>query len=176
MRRCPNCGRELENAAYASSSPDVEIEAAALAARGPRAAAPAAASAAPKLASLTLQPAEVRALVAASPEWIEPGLRVHGDGVNFQTAVGAIDLLAQDDAGGFVVVMVVAEPEKEMVLELLQRIGFVRTRVAKGGQEVRAVLLVERLPEPTRYAIAALGDTVSIKTWRVGLTFEDLAL
>ncbi len=192
VRRCPNCGRDLENAAAPA---DVEVEAPSLAPvraprpegkrkaeareRAPRAPA---ASTAPeaKLASLTLQPAEVRALVAASPEWIEPGLRVYEDGgspvgAGFPTAVGEIDLLAQDDAGGLVVVMVAdGEPDKELVLELLQRIGFVRTQVATSGQEVRGLLLVERLSEATRYTIAALGSTVSIKAWRVALTFEDL--
>ncbi len=119
-------------------------------------------------------------LVAASPELIEPGLRVYEEsgrpvGAGFPTAVGAIDLLAQDDAGGLVVAMVAeGEPDKDVVLELLQRIGFVRTRVAKSGQEVRGLLLVERLSEPTRYTIAALGGTLSIKAWRVALSFEDL--
>ena len=118
--------------------------------------------------------------MAASPEWIEPGLRVYEDdgspvGAGFETAVGEIDLLAQDDAGGLVVVMVAdGEPDKEGVLDLLQRIGFVRTQVATSGQEVRGLLLVERLSEATRYTIAALGSTVSIKAWRVALTFEDL--
>jgi hypothetical protein len=190
MRRCPNCGRDLENAA----APE-EAEAPSLSPvraprpegkrkaepreRTPRApAAPPAPDA--KLASLTLQPGEVRALVAASPEWIEPGLRVYEDdgspvGAGFPTAVGEIDLLAQDDAGGLVVVTVAdGDPDKELVLELLQRIGFVRTQVATSGQEVRGLLLVERLSDATRYTIAALGSTVSVKVWRVALTFEDL--
>ena len=89
--------------------------------------------------------------------------------------MGEIDLLAQDDAGGLVVVMVAeGEPDKELVLDLLQRIGFVRTQVARSGQEVRGLLLVERLSETTRYTIAALGGTLSIKSWRVAVRFEDL--
>ena len=176
MRRCPSCGRDLQNAgAYANSSPDVDLDAPALAPGAPGAEGKPAATAAGPV-SFTVEPAEVRALVASSPEWIEPGLRVHGDGVNFQTPVGAIDLLAQDDAGGLVVVMVVGAPDKEIVLELLQRVGFVRTRVAKSGQEVRGLLLVERLSEPARYALAAVGDTLSVKSWRVVLSFEPLAL
>jgi hypothetical protein len=176
MKRCPNCGRDLENVVHPAVAAEVEREAPPPPARKPKAAGrPPAASA--KGASFSLEPAEVRALVAANPEWLEPGLRVHGDGAPFATPVGAIDLLAQDDAGGLVVVMVAeGEPDKEIVLELLQRIGFVRTRVAKGGQEVRALLIVERLSDPTRYAIAALGDTVSVKAWRVGLTFDPLPL
>jgi len=169
MRRCPNCGRDLENVTHPAPATEVD-DAQSLAPRAP----------APKLASLTLQPAEIRALVAATPELIEPGLRVYQDGGSpvgrsFPTPVGEIDLLAQDDAGGLVVLMVAeGEPDKEAVLELLERIGFVRTQVAETGQEVRGLLLAERLSEPTRYTIAALGGTVSIKSWRIALTFDDI--
>jgi hypothetical protein len=184
MRRCPNCGRDL-----VAHPPDAEVEAPSLPlARAPRAEgkrkaqakepAPRAPTARPP--SFSLEPAEVRALLAATPELIEPGLRVYADGgrqvgAGFPTAVGVIDLLALDDAGGLVVAMVAdGEPDKELVLELLQRIGFVRTQLAERGQEVRGLLLVERLSETTRYAIAALGGTVSIKAWRVALTFDDI--
>lgn len=188
MRRCPNCGRDLENVAHPAPATEVDDAQALEPTRPPRAEGKRKAAAkeraprapAPKLASPTLQPAEIRALVAATPELIEPGLRVYQDGgspvgVSFETPVGEIDLLAQDDAGGLVVVMVAeGEPDKEVVLELLERIGFVRTRVAGSGQEVRGLLLAERLSEPTRYTIAALGGTVAIKSWRVALTFDDI--
>jgi hypothetical protein len=191
MRRCPNCGRDLAHPTAQSDDSEAPRLAPTRPARaeGKRKAEPkerapreAAATPAEKLAALTLDPAEVRALVAATPAWIEPSLRVYQDGgrpagANFATAVGAIDLLAEDDAGGLVVVMVAeGDPDKEIVLELLQRIGFVRTQVATSGQEVRGLLLVERLPDPTRYAIAALGDTLAVKSWRVALTFEDVAV
>jgi hypothetical protein len=187
LRRCPNCGRDLTYPAGAA-----EDEAPSLApaprAEGKRKAeakerpARASRAAAVQPVSFTLDPAQVRALVAATPGLIEPGLRVYADegvpvGAGFASAVGEIDLLAQDDAGGLVVVMVAdGEPDKDVVLDLLQRIGFVRTQVAAPGQEVRGLLLAERLSEPARYAIAALGDTLAIKRWRVGLSFEDLAV
>jgi hypothetical protein len=187
MRRCPNCGRDLAHPAGAEDSeapvlapapvPRAEgkrkAEARERAPRAPR-------TPTSKLASLTLEPADVRVLVATNPEAVEAGLRVYQDGgrpvgVGFTTAVGEIDLLAQDDAGGLVVVTVAdGEPDKDAVLELLQRIGFVRTQVAASGQEVRGLLLVERLSDPVRYTIAALGDTVSVKTWRIALTFHEL--
>jgi len=187
-RRCPNCGRDLAqpaagaDEAEAPSLPPTRVPRAEgkrkpeARERAPRVSRPPAA----KPVSFTLDPAEIRALVAASPELIEPGVRVYQDdgapvGASFETPVGEIDLLAQDDAGGLVVVMVAdGEPDKDVVLELLQRIGFVRTQVAERGQEVRGLLLAERLSEPTRYTIAALGGTVSIKSWRVGLTFDDI--
>jgi hypothetical protein len=198
MRRCPNCGRDLAHPVGGAeeSEPPVLAPARAPRAEGKRKAEPKARepqaprapqasrapapAPAPKLPALTLDPVEVRALIAANPGWIERGLRLYEDrgrpvGAAFSTPVGTIDLLAQDDAAGLVVAMVAeGEPDKEMVLELLERIGFVRTQIAAEGQEVRGLLIVERLPDPVRYAIAALGDTMSVKTWRVALSFEEL--
>ena len=51
-----------------------------------------------------------------------------------------------------------------------------RKHLAKPGQEVRAIVLLERLPDEVRYAAAALADTVSFKTYRLALTFEEVAL
>jgi hypothetical protein len=191
MRRCPNCGRDLTHPVPDESEPPVLAPARPARAEGKRKAEargrdpessrpPVSRPPAPKLPALTLDPLEVRALIAANPGWIERGLRVYEDGgrplgAAFATPVGTIDLLARDDAGGLVVAMVAeGEPDKEMVLELLERIGYVRTQIADDGQEVRGLLLVERLPEPVRYAIAAVGDTVSVRTWRIALTFEEL--
>lgn len=187
-RRCPNCGCDIE--ADPLQTAELELEdAVSPAPAPPRGRAGAIAQVEPKarpqvptarLAAFTLRPAEIRTLVAATPEVIERGLRVYqgaggASGAGFSTAVGEIDLLAQDEAGGLAVVMVAeSEPSKEFLLELLQRIGFVRTHVAKTGQEVRGILLVERLSDPTRYTIAALGGTVSVKSWRVALSFEEL--
>lgn len=187
-RRCPNCGRDITYPAAGADEvetpslspvpvPHVEGKPKAVVKeRAPQTPqAPRAPS--PRPFSFTLDPAELRALVAATPTLIEPGLRAYQDGGSVPTAVGEIDLLAVDDAGGLVVVMVAeGEPGKEVVLDLLERIGFVRTQVAERGQEVRGLLLAERLPDPTRYTIAALGDTVSVKSWRVALSFDDLAV
>jgi hypothetical protein len=189
MRRCPNCGRDLSHPVPEESEPPVLAPARSASAEGKRKAEPRepapqtsrAPAPAPKLPALTLDPVEVRALIAANPGWIERGLRVYEEGgrpvgAAFSTPVGTIDLLACDDAGGLVLAMVAeGEPDKDMVLELLERIGYVRTQVAEEGQEVRGLLIVERLPDPVRYAIAAVGDTVSVKTWRIALTFEELS-
>jgi hypothetical protein len=198
-RKCPNCGRDL---APAAAGDDTEAPRRLAPPRAPRAdtkrksAASEPAAAAPAqpapaqprttppaaLPALILDADAVRAVVTANPELIEPGLRVYRDegvpvGAGFPTDVGEIDLLALDDAGGLVVAMVAeGDPDKAAVLELLERIGFVRTHVAQPGQEVRGLLLTERLPEPVRYAIAAVGGTLTVKGWRVALRFDDLPL
>jgi hypothetical protein len=125
-------------------------------------------------------PSEVRALVAEQPGLIEPGLRLWRDreskatGAGYKSEVGEIDLLGQDDAGSLVLVMV-ADPDsgKELVGEVLQRMGWARKHLAKQGQEVRGIVLLASLPEELGYAAAAVSDTICFKTWRLTLSFEN---
>ena len=128
---------------------------------------------------------DVRRIVAEQPDLVEAGLRVHTDaedetvGVGFSTAVGDIDLLARDSAGGWVVV-VIAEPGdggvpgKELVGDLLQLMGWVRKHLGAKGQEVRGIVLLESLPEDLGYAAAAVANTVEFKRYQLALTFESV--
>lgn len=126
-----------------------------------------------------LQPDEIRRLVAEQPELIEDGLRAHtgadGErvGAHFATAVGEIDLLARDSAGAWVVVQV-AEPDegKELVADLLQRMGWVRKHLSEAGQEVRAIVLLESVPEELGYAASAVADSVEFKLYHLSLAFH----
>jgi hypothetical protein len=74
---------------------------------------------------------QVRTLVGAQPGLLEKGLGTYSDedgkpvGVDFQTPVGEIDLLARDRTGAFVVVMVPQPGEAGAIVpEILQRIGW----------------------------------------------------
>jgi hypothetical protein len=126
-----------------------------------------------------LSPDGIRDLLIARPGLIEEGLRIHTDadgaaaGARFETSVGKIDLLARDAAAGWVVV-VVAEPDqgKELVGNLLQLVGWVRKHLSAEGQEIRAIVLVDSVPEDLGYAAAAVSDTVEFKLYRIGLTLE----
>jgi hypothetical protein len=126
-----------------------------------------------------LSPDGIRDLLIAQPELIEEGLRVHTDadgaasGDRFETSVGKIDLLARDAAAGWVVVLVAESGQgKELVGDLLQLMGWVRKHLSTEGQEIRAVVLVDSVPEDLGYAAAAVSDTVEFKLYRVGLTLE----
>jgi hypothetical protein len=110
---------------------------------------------------------------------IEEGLYVHtgseggAPGARFETSVGTIDLLARDAASGWVVVLVAESGEgKELVGDLLQLMGWVRKHLSAEGQEVRAIVLVDDVPEDLGYAAAAVSDTVEFKRYQVGLTLE----
>ncbi len=126
-----------------------------------------------------LSPDGVRNLVIARPELIEAGLRVHTDGkgaasgARFETGVGRIDMLARDSGAGWVIVLVAESGQgKELVGDLLQLVGWVRKHLSAKGEEVRAVVLVDSVPEDLGYAAAAVSDTIEFRRYRVGLTLE----
>jgi hypothetical protein len=122
-------------------------------------------------------------LLIAHPELIEEGLCLYTDGdgassgARFETSVGKIDLLARDTAAGWVVVLVAESGQsKELIGDLLQLMGWVRKHLSAEGQEVRAVVLVDSVPEDLGYAAAAVSDSVEFKLYRVGLTLEKIDL
>jgi RecB family endonuclease NucS len=142
--------------------------------------APAPSSAEP---NFDISPDGIRDLLIARPELIEEGLRVHTDaddaaaGASFETSVGKIDLLARDAAAGWVVVLVAESGQgKELVGDLLQLMGWVRKHLSAEGQEIRAVVLVDSVPEDLGYAAAAISDSVEFKLYRVGMTLEKVDL
>jgi hypothetical protein len=132
---------------------------------------------------LALDLAQVRALLTEQPGLIEKGLGVHADaagrpvGVDFETPVGSIDLLARDLRGGYVVLMVL-EPEDtdDLVPALLRRMGWVRKHLCSAGEAVRAIAVVSELPESALYAAAGLGDgALRFVGYRVSLDFHEHA-
>jgi len=131
----------------------------------------------------SVNPAELRTLLIDQPELLEPGLcLLSGDsgqsvGARYATDVGEIDLLAVDERGDYVVVMVAErDPGTELIGDLLQRVGWVRKHLIKDGSEVRAIVLTEPLSDEVRYSAAAVAGTVDFKTYRVALTFDDLEI
>ena len=92
--------------------------------------------------SVGLRRQDVVGLLLEQPSLLEPGLEIYREdgktcGVGYSTDVGEIDLLARDDAGSLVVIHV-SEPGhgKELVGELLQRIGWVRRHLGSSEAEV----------------------------------------
>ena len=130
-----------------------------------------------------MEPGQLRDLLAEQPELVEAGLAIYCDesgrevGVRFPTEIGEIDVLATDGDGSLVVVMV-SEPEndRDHVAELLHRIGWTTKHLVQKDEEVRGILLAERIDERTSYAAAAVRDTIDIKLYRIALTFEDAEL
>ncbi|MCZ6551813.1 MAG: hypothetical protein O6926_10480 [candidate division NC10 bacterium] len=129
-----------------------------------------------------LDPAGLRKLLAKQPEILEPGLTVYTDkgrpvGAAYSSGVGPIDLLARDASGVLVVVKVAERGQGEELLPAtLQRIGWVRKHLGKGKEKVRGIILVEQAPENLSYTASAMEGTITFKTYRVAVTFEDVEM
>jgi DNA-binding beta-propeller fold protein YncE len=202
-RACPNCGAEVRGgesygrsrkrsrlAPFGSSSArdvdlevdDVTVPGSSASSSGSRGSS--ASGSGPRAPLAASSPEGLRRLLAASPEALERGLRVYHDeqghsvGAEYSTGVGEIDLLATDGQGDLVAVMIATghKEEEELVPYVLQRMGWVRKHLVEPGQHVRGIVLVENAPASLNYAAAALSDTVSFKTWRIAIQFDDLDL
>ena len=129
-----------------------------------------------------LDPAGLRKLLAKQPEIVEPGLTVYTDkgrpvGAAYSSGVGPIDLLARDASGALVVVKVAERGQgEELVAATLQRIGWVQKHLGKGKEKVRGIILVEQVPENLSYTASAMEGTITFKTYRVAVTFEDVEM
>ncbi len=131
----------------------------------------------------TPDPAGLRTLLAEMPETLEPGLEVYRNesgrlvGASYVSGVGDIDLLARDANGDLVVVMISRQGEgEELIAQVLERIGWVRKHIGEGGEQVRGIVLCEEAPEGLSYAASAVAGTVSFKTYRIGLAFQDIEI
>ncbi len=130
---------------------------------------------------------QIRALLHDRPDSLEAGLRIYTDaggepvGIDFTTEVGNIDLLARDDAGGLVLVLIAPAEDpgatsagKDLVAQALERVGWVRKHIAEPQQEVRAIVLLEQVPKELSYTAAAVASTVGLKTYRMEISFSDV--
>lgn len=123
-------------------------------------------------------PTEVRALLAARPELLEPGLALAQgthEAVAGKTDVGEIDLLLVDEHGNLRVVMIPDFSDVDRALaEILPRMGWVARHWAKPGSRVRGIVLLREAPTETAYAAAAVSDSVSFQAYRMALQFDPI--
>jgi hypothetical protein len=131
--------------------------------------------------NLSLDSAQVRSLIVEQPGLLEKGLGIHADakgkaiGESFETPVGDIDLLARDLRGGFVIVLVPDDGDApDLVPGLLRRMGWVRKHLCSGGETVRAVAVMNEVPESASYAAAGLAEgVIRFVGYRFALEFHD---
>lgn len=129
-------------------------------------------------------PDGLRILLGEQPQALEEGLSVYRDddgdpvGSAFASPVGRIDLLATDGDGHLVVVTIMEKGQgDELVAEMLKRLGWVRKHLAAAdGLRVRGIVLCDEPPADLSYTAAAVADTVTFKTYRVALTFDDVEI
>jgi RecB family endonuclease NucS len=125
----------------------------------------------------------LRGLLAEQPGALEKGLRVFREdgkavGAGYKSPVGEIDLLATDSSGNIVVVCVMEKTQSdELLADVLKRLGWARKHLASGGgKRVRGIVLCAEAPEDLSYTAAAVADTVSFKTYRLALSFDDVEI
>ncbi len=91
------------------------------------------------------------------------------DGVEFQTDVGPIDVLAVDDTGKFYVLELKLSKGPDKALgQILRYMGWVKKRLAKGN-DVAGVIIAADMSDKLRYAVSCVPD-VSLLTYK--LKFE----
>lgn len=126
------------------------------------------------------EPMEVRALLAARPELLEPGLALAQgtqEAVGATTDVGEIDLLLVDEHGNLRVVMIPDFSDVDRALaEILPRMGWVALHRAEQGRKVQGIVLLPEAPAGTAYAAAAISDRVSFQAYQMVLRIDPIEL
>ena len=85
------------------------------------------------------------------------------NGREYPTAVGLIDILAQDDAGAFYVLELKrARTSDHAVGQALRYMGWVKAHLA-GGADVHGVLVARQFSDSLRYAVSVLPDVTALE-------------
>ncbi len=110
---------------------------------------------------------------------IEEGLSLYkddkGNGVEYFTDIGRIDILATDDKSNLVIIEIKAGLATERVCGQLQKyMGWVQRHLAK-GKGVRGIIIAREIAESLKYA-ASISNFIKIKEYEVNFSFRDISL
>lgn len=109
---------------------------------------------------------------------IEDGLRLYADvdgrdGVEYQTPIGRIDILALDKADNLLVVeLKVARSPDQVCGQILRYVGWIKHHLAE-GRKVRGLIIAQHIPDKIRYALTDLPD-ISARQYRLNITLHDV--
>lgn len=121
--------------------------------------------------------AHLRDYLAQHLAEVEPGLRLYvdddgNDGVEYQTPVGRIDILAVDSGGAFAVIeLKVARGPDSTAGQILRYKNWVKIHLAE-GKAVRGIIIAQHISDKIRYAIAGDPD-VTAKEYEISLKIRD---
>ena len=124
--------------------------------------------------------AHLRDYLAQHLDLVEPGLKLYvdddgNDGLEYNTrVVGRLDILAQDERGGFVVIeLKVSRGVDAVVGQVLRYMGWIRHHLADGA-DVRGVVVVQRASQKLRYAAVEVRS-VEVMEYALALTLSPAA-
>lgn len=97
------------------------------------------------------------------------------DGVEFQTDVGPIDILATDDDGNFVVFELKLTKGPDACLgQILRYMGWVDRHLAN-GKSVKGIIVASEIPKKLRYAVTQVPN-VSLMEYSISFAIKPVAL
>ncbi|NJN40632.1 MAG: DUF91 domain-containing protein [Gammaproteobacteria bacterium] len=111
---------------------------------------------------------DLHAYLAKNLTKIEPGLRLHDGGVEYQTGAGRIDILAVDDSDRFVAIELKAGRATDSALG--QLLGYVGA-LSEPRKDVRGILVAFEFDERVIYASRALPN-VHLMKYAVDFRFD----
>jgi hypothetical protein len=112
--------------------------------------------------------------LASDPSQIEKGLELKGKEYDTKS-VGRIDLLCIDRNRDFVVVETKKGKESDKVVGQIQRyMGGVNRNLAKNGENVRGIIIVNEFDEWLDYAVS-VNDNIQLKYYEVKFVVRDTA-
>ena len=111
--------------------------------------------------------------LASDPSLIEGDLRLKGQEYDTRNA-GRIDLLCIDGNGDFVVVETKKGKESDKVVGQIQRyMGWVKRNLAKKGENVRGIIIVNEFDEWLDYAVS-VNENIRLLYYEVKFAVRDV--
>lgn len=123
---------------------------------------------------------DLRDYLARNLHIIEPSLKLYTDegitGVEFPVGGRFIDILAVDDAGGYVVIeLKVSKGYDRVVGQLLRYVSWIKKNHAESGQRVRGIIIAKQISEDLKLACLEV-PSVLLYEYALSVTVKQIAL
>jgi len=104
---------------------------------------------------------------------LEPGLKVHDNGVEYQTDAGRIDILADDNEGQLVVIEIKAGKAMDNAVgQILGYIGYLSSN-QKNQKNIRGILVASSFDDRVVYASKGLPN-IKLVRYKLSFSFNEI--
>lgn len=127
-----------------------------------------------------IEETQLRSYLARSLNIVEEGLELFvdemgNDGVEYQTDIGAIDLLAVNSSGDFIVILLKVERSSgEVSGQILGFMNWIRQYLAH-GRTVRGYVIGTHITDNIRFALAHRDD-IALKEYELNISLKDVSV